>query len=87
MVVIAVHTATVVDTEPAYIAEHYPNSNILFAKDDGEGFYGTFYTALGGRDTYPYTVVLDEDGVILKIFVNALKYEDLEKVVEEEINK
>ena len=87
VVVIAVHTATVADTEPAYIAEHYPDSNILFAKDDGEGFYGTFYTALGGRDTYPYTVVLDENGVILKIFVNALEYEDLEKVVEEQLNK
>ena len=83
VVVIAIHTSTVVETAPAYIAEHYPNSNIIFGKDDGEGFYGTFYTALGGRDTYPYTVVLDEHGVIQKIFVNALHYEDLEAVVEE----
>lgn len=81
--VIAVHTATVADTAPAYIAEHYPDSDIIFAKDDGEGFYGTFYTALGGRDTYPYTVILDEDGVIVKIFVNALEYEDLSDIIEE----
>lgn len=81
--VIAVHTATVVDTAPAFIAEHYKDSNIIFAKDDGEDFYGTFYTALGGRDTYPYTVILDEHGVIVKIFVNALEYEDLEAVIKE----
>lgn len=86
VVVIAVHTATVVETEPGYIAEHYPDSNIYFAKDDGEGFYGTFYTALGGRDTYPYTVILDENGVIVKIFVNSVEYEDLQEVVEEELN-
>lgn len=81
--VIAVHTASVVDTAPAYIADHYADSNILFAKDDGEGFYGTFYTALGGRDTYPYTVILDENGVIAQIFVNALEYKDLQQVIEE----
>lgn len=86
VVVVAVHTATVIDTAPDYIAEHYPDSNIHFAKDDGEGFYGTFYTALGGRDTYPYTVILDENGVIVKIFVSALEYEDLQEVVEEELN-
>ena len=85
VVVLAIHTSTVVDTAPAYIAEHYPDSKIIFGKDDGEGFYGTFYTALGGRDTYPYTVILDEQGVIVKIFVNALHYEDLEAVVEEEL--
>lgn len=83
VVVIAVHTSTVVETAPTYIAEHYPDSKVIFAKDDGEGFYGTFYTALGGRDTYPYTVILDENGVIQKIFVSALEYEDLAEVVDE----
>ncbi|MBO5097578.1 MAG: 4Fe-4S binding protein [Agathobacter sp.] len=85
VVVLAIHTSTVAETAPAYIAEHYPDSKVIFGKDDGEGFYGTFYTALGGRDTYPYTVILDEQGVIVKIFVNALHYEDLEAVVEEEL--
>ena len=84
--VIAIHTNMVSETEPAYLAEHYPESNIIFARDyivDGmEGYY----TTLGGRGTYPYTVVLDENGTIVKIFWEALHYEDLQAVVEKELN-
>ena len=80
--VIAIHTNMVSETAPAYIASHYPDSNITFARDyivDGmEGYYST----LGGRGTYPYTVILDENGTIVKIFWEALHYEDLEAVVE-----
>lgn len=80
--VIAIHTATVADTAPAFIAQYYSDSNIHFAVDDGEGFYGVYYTALGGRDTYPYTVILDQNGVIANIFVSALEYEDLQNAIE-----
>ena len=65
--VIAIHSNQGIDTAPAYIQEHYPNSNILFAKDN-EGanpINGAFYTALGFSMTYPATVILDENGVIL----------------------
>lgn len=65
--VIAIHSNQGVDTAPGYIAEHYPNSSMIFAKDN-EGknpINGTFYTALGFSMTYPATVVLDENGVIL----------------------
>jgi len=87
--VIAVHTDMIANTAPEYIAGHYPDSNILFAKDESGGQAGApekYYAALGGRDTYPYTVVLDEHGVIIKIFFEALHYEDLEAVVESELN-
>ena len=81
--VIAVHTNMVSDTAPGYIKEHYPASNITFACDlDGEGYY----SMLGGRGTYPYTVILDDSGVIVKIFFEALEYEDLQEVVEAELN-
>ena len=86
--VIAVHTNMIAETAPDYIKGHYPESKILFAKDsvDPETQAEVYYTALGGRDTYPYTVVLDENGVIVKIFFEALHYEDLEAVVEQELN-
>lgn len=79
--VIAVHSnmGGEFTTAPDYIKEHYPQSNLLFAIDLDEAGY---YTMLGGRGTYPYTVVLDENGVIAKIFFEALEYEDLEKAVE-----
>lgn len=69
-------------TAPDYIKEHYPQSNLVFAIDLDEAGY---YTMLGGRGTYPYTVVLDENGVIIKIFFEALEYEDLQEVVESQL--
>ena len=70
------------DTAPAYIAGHYPDSSITFARDlQDEGYY----KMLGGRGTYPYTVILDENGVIVKIFFEALEYEDLAAVVDENL--
>ena len=82
--VIAIHTNMVSDTASSYLAEHYPESNITFAIDlEAEAYYNQ----LGGRGTYPYTVVLDEDGVIADIFVSSLEYEDLKEVVERLLNK
>ena len=84
--VIAIHSAISKETAPEYIGKYYSDSSMLFSWDSGEGFYGDYYTALGGRGTYPYTVILDENGVIVKIFLESLKYEDLEEVVEAQLN-
>ena len=67
LTVIAIHSNQGIDTAPAYIQEHYPTSKIIFAKDN-EGtnpINGAFYAALGFNMTYPATVILDENGVIL----------------------
>ena len=88
--VVAVHTHSLSETAPAFLAEHYPNTNIIFAKDtpaDEAGLVGKYYTALGGRGTYPYTVVLDGQGNILSTFLSALEYEDLETVVNAQLNR
>lgn len=80
--VIAVHTNIIVDTAPEYIATYYAESKITFASDlTDEGYY----SLLGGRGTYPYTVVIDENGAIVKIFFEALEYEDLKEVVESQL--
>ncbi len=82
--VFAIHSAAGDrDKGMQFIAEYYPQSPIVFCWDKGEGVTGEYYTALGGRGTYPYTVVLDEDGIIQKIFVSSLTYEDLKTTVEE----
>lgn len=78
--VIAVHTNMIIDTAPAYLASHYADSAITFASDLAEEGY---YSLLGGRGTYPYTVVLDADGIVRRIFVEALEYEDLQEAIEE----
>ena len=81
--VLAIHSALSAETGPAYIAEHYPDSPIQFSQDNGEGFTGEYYSMLGGRGAYPYTVILDENGIITRIFVSSVTYEDLKAAVEE----
>ena len=77
------------DTASAYIAANYAESPLNFLSDyafDQTGSSG-YYTTLGGRGTYPYTVVLDENGVITKIFVSSVTYDMLKSAVEEALNK
>ena len=81
--VIAVHTNMISETAPAFIQGYYADSNMVFARDYTiEGSTTEqYYTALGGRGTYPYTVILDESGIVVSVFVSALEYEDLQEVV------
>ena len=85
--VIAIHTNMVNETAPAFIEKYYADSNITFAKDYNLDNTEGYYTALGGRGTYPYTLILNDQGVILEVFVKALEYEDLQAVVEAELHK
>ena len=72
-------------TAPAYIAEHYPETNIVFANDyipEGGAIENGYYTTLGGRGTYPYTLVMDKQGVITEIFHSSVTYEMLKEAVD-----
>ncbi len=74
--VIAVHSYLQRTEGPAYIAENYPDSQIVFARDYNAS--AGYYAALGGADTWPMTVVLDENGVILASTVQSFhSYEEL----------
>ncbi len=89
--VVAIHSNMLaVETAPDYIKENYANSKMIFAVDeatDDIGMNGAYYLTLGGAGTYPYTVILDENGEIVQIFTKALHYEDLEEVVEQLLNE
>ena len=87
--VFAVHSYLVAEeTASAYIAANYADSSLNFLSDYPleDGITSGYYTTLGGRGTYPYTVVLDEDGVISKIFVSSVTYDMLKAAVEEAFN-
>ncbi|MBO5129906.1 MAG: 4Fe-4S binding protein [Oscillospiraceae bacterium] len=87
--VVAVHSSLGNETAPEYIGKYYADSNIIFATDyalDEMGLTGGFYSALGGRGTYPYTTIVDENGIILAVFVSSVAYEDLQEVVEARLN-
>ncbi len=82
--VVAIHSSLGNDKAPEYIGKYYPESQMIFASDVGDAEY---YQALGGKDAYPYTIILDENGVILQTFVKALEYEDLKTVIDNQLNK
>ena len=79
--VFAVHTNMLSDTAPSYIANVYAYSNITFLADYGDGSsLDAYYTALGGAESggaYPYTVILDENGVVVYRNFASMDYYDL----------
>ncbi len=83
VVVTAIHSNMAYETAPEFIGKYYPESRIVFAYDYSIGASDGYYSTLGGRGTYPYTVILDADGVIAAIFVSSVEYEDLQEVIEE----
>ena len=67
------------ETAPPYIKEHYSDSRITFACDSENAGY---YTLLGGRGSSPYTVIINDKGVITEIFYKSIDYADLKEAVE-----
>jgi len=87
--VFAVHSYLLAEeTAAAYIGNNYSGSSLNFLSDYPleDGTTSGYYTTLGGRGTYPYTVVLDENGVISKIFVSSVTYDMLKAAVEDALN-
>lgn len=88
--VVAIHTNSLLPMAPDYVKNNYPDSNIIFVADyAGEGDYDAYYSALGGADSggaYPYTVILDENGVILFKTFASMHYETLLEQVEKALN-
>ena len=82
-VVVAVHTLHIADTAPAFIEQHYANSNILFVEDYEQDDVTEYANLLLGGDasTYPMTVVVSGDGVILLSKMGTVTYEMLEELV------
>jgi len=80
--VIAVHSYMLWESEAEYIKENYPDSNIIFAHDLAPDNENSYYSTLGGTGTYPYTLILDSDGIIRKVIYSSVTYEDLKDEVE-----
>lgn len=67
-----------------FIKEFYPESKIVFLTDYGEKYTSEYFNMLTGgvNAGYPRTVIIDEDGVITKVFPNTAHYEELKAAVE-----
>ncbi len=66
-----------------YIPEKYPDTPMISVQDIDDGGDGAYYAALGGRDTFPMTLIVDADGVITFIRHGKLSHEELVAAVED----
>ena len=80
IVIVTVHSILDAPTAPEHISTNYPNSNMLFTQDSMQTVDGAEYdvfTLLGGRNSYPRTLILDSEGVITFAFTGSIHYEEL----------
>ena len=84
--VVAIHGGeTNANSAYDYIAENYADSPIVFAADytpEGGVVENGYATTLGGGSFYPYTLVLDHQGVIVETFDGMVTYEELKAAVD-----
>jgi hypothetical protein len=86
LAVVAVHTAFDAASKaaaPDYVEQNFPNSKIYFAFDKAIGAYDDeYYTLMNGDGSYPTTFVIDERGVITKVKVGTMSYDELKNYID-----
>ena len=87
--VLIVHAAFDHDTTAPYLNENYPNTKMLAVFDEAvSGNNDYFYNKLGGKSTYPMTVILDENGIITHNVKKSISgYAELEGYVQNALGK
>jgi thiol-disulfide isomerase/thioredoxin len=91
LAVVAVHTAFDAASKaaaPDYVEQNFPNSKIYFAFDKAIGAYDDeYYTLMNGDGSYPTTFVIDERGVITKVKVGTMSYDELKNYIDAALAK
>ena len=80
LAILAIHTYDEygVDVQK-FATTNFPDSNYIIARDQKNDAY---CIALGGGDSWPYTVILDEDGYICAVIPRATTYEELKEIID-----
>lgn len=84
VVVIAIHSSPsvgVYNPDQYDVTVKLPDSKIIFAVDQAMGSQDKYATLLGGSGAYPYTVVLDKDGIITYKHTGMMSYDELAAAV------
>ena len=76
--VVALHSDYLKNTLDDYISENYPDTNILFGADNTD----KYFKMLGGRDSWPVTVIVDQNGLIVMNKTGSVTYEALKSEIE-----
>ena len=82
VVVIAIHEASIYNSDPSavesFIETQFEGFEILFGYDDLESQY---YSMLGGKQAWPMTVIVDQDGVVSFVKQGSLTSNALEEEI------
>ncbi|MBO4982801.1 MAG: redoxin domain-containing protein [Clostridia bacterium] len=86
LTIYAVHSAQGYNKASEYVLNNYNDSDMVFLKDyyvnPNDEYSGeVYFSALGGSTGYPYTVILDEKGIIIYQHTGALNYNQLVNVL------
>lgn len=86
--VLTVHSHDSVNLAPEFIKTYYPESKMIFAADTClAGSISMYFTLLGGTNSYPRTVIIDENGIITFTKDGAVSHGKLIEVIEGIKNK
>lgn len=80
--VIAIHSTQSWKNMPVYLEKNYPDSQIIFSWENTKADNGEYYLMFDAQGYYPYTVVLDAQGIITFTHVGMMSYEDIQQAVE-----
>lgn len=81
--VVAIHSTTVLDDVNLFIdSKGWRDSNLIFLQDKELDSGYTVFTTLGGKDTWPTTLILDAEGIIRFVRQGSLTYEELKEQVD-----
>ena len=83
LTVFAIHTSHQKENAKEFIENNYSESSIVFLYDYPVSKQeDKYYSMLGGTDTYPYTLVLDKDGVIRAIKTGSFTYSEMKDMID-----
>lgn len=79
VVIIAAHTPSGRENAENYVAEGFPNSDIIFAYDTDNS---SAYYAAGGKGYVPQTAIIDQRGVIIYSDSGIMSYAKLKSIID-----
>lgn len=82
--VLAIHDGTSYDEQEVskYIQSHWPDFDIQFGYDTVNEGLSAYYKALGGDQTWPMTLILDQDGIIRMVRKGSITETELRNFIE-----
>ena len=87
--IVALHTVDYQGDAPGYVEANFKDSYMLFGYDipyEDDDSYDHFFTMFGGGDSYPMTVIIDEEGVIVEVILDVVHYDELKAIVDRVLN-